>query len=186
MIRKILIGVGIIILVLGIFVVYISLTTKSHSPGEVARFESNQLTVEVRYCRPFMKDRLIFGEASDGALVPYGQKWRTGANEATEIVFNVPIKIDGKTVPAGTYSLYTIPAPDVWQVAINERIGYWGASLMDDPFKEEYDVIRANAFTRDLTSAVEQFGISLQPVGEDSLKMSFAWDKTQADLIITY
>jgi len=107
-IRKALIGIGIVILALGIFVVYLSLTTKSHSPEEISEFENDQISVQVKYCRPFMKERLIFGSKEDGALVPYGQKWRTGANEATEITFSKSVNFDGKTVPPGTYSVYTI------------------------------------------------------------------------------
>ena len=129
MIRKVLIGVGVVILALGIFVVYLSLTTKSHSPEETAQFENDKIKVEVKYCRPFRKDRLIFGEINSGALVPYGQKWRTGANEATEITFSQSILFGGESVPAGTYSLYTIPEQASWAVVLNKKVGYWGASF---------------------------------------------------------
>jgi len=180
MIRKILIGVGIIILALGIFVVYISLTTKSHSPEEVARYEQNGLSIDVKYSRPFKKDRLIFGTKEEKALVPYGQKWRTGANEATEITISSTVTFGDTEVNPGTYSIYTIPGPDSWTVVLNERTGYWGASMTGDPFKEEYDIATAKAYTSSLEASVEQFGISLQEEGKDTVKLTFTWDKTQA------
>ncbi len=186
MIRKILIGVGVLILILGIFVVYITLTTKSHSPSAVASYESEEINVEIKYCRPYKKDRLIFGKEEDGALVPFGQKWRTGANEATEIWVTRDVQINNSTLKSGHYSIYTIPGEDVWQVAFNERVGYWGASMWDEPFKEEFDVLRVPAKTTSLSTPVEQFGISIQKIGSDSVKISFAWDVTQADLLITY
>ena len=186
MIRKVLIGVGIIILILGIFVVYLSLTTKSHSPSEVAQFKSDAIEVKVNYCRPYKKERLIFGTEQESALVPYGKKWRTGANEATEIYLSKPVEIDGQLIAAGSYTLYTIPEADQWTVVFNARTGYWGASLMDDPFKEEFDVLRAPAEVSPLSASVEQFGISLQQVDSTKIRMSFAWDMVQASLNIKY
>ena len=186
MIRKALIGIGIVILALGIFVVYLSLTTKSHSPEEISEFENDQISVHVKYCRPFMKERLIFGSKEDGALVPYGQKWRTGANEATEITFSKSVNFDGKTVPPGTYSVYTIPEEDAWTVALNEKIGFWGASFTGDPYDENLDVCRGQAKTSSLETPVEQFGISIQDAGMDSLLVTFGWDRTQASAYFTY
>lgn len=186
MLRKILIGFGVIILVFGIYVVYISLTTKSHSPAEVAQFESDDISLEVRYCRPFMKDRAVFGHDYEDVLVPFGRKWRTGANEATEIELTSDVHIGNKTLPAGTYSIYSIPQPSSWVIVFNSRTNYWGASFSGDPFKEEFDVLRAEASVSELTADVEQFGIALQQSGERTIDMTFAWERTQASLTFTY
>lgn len=186
MLRKILIGFGVVILAFGIYVVYLSLTTKSHSPKEVASFESENLNLTVRYCRPFMKDRKVFGHSSDNAIVSYGEKWRTGANEATEIQLSSDLIIGDHLLPSGSYSIYTIPEKDFWTIIFNSRTSYWGASFSGDPFKEEFDVLRARAEVSELTTNVEQFGIALQQSGERTVDMTFAWEKTQASLTFTY
>ena len=186
MIRKILIGVGIVILALGIFVVYISLTTKCHSPEEIAKYESDGLNIEVKYSRPFKKDRLIFGLKEEEALVPFGEIWRTGANEATEIKISNSILFGKTKVSPGTYSIYTIPGPDNWTVVLNERTGYWGASMTGNPFKEEFDIARAQATTSDLETSAEQFGIALEEIGSDTVRMTFTFDKTQSAIYLTH
>lgn len=186
MLRKILIGFGVVILVFGIYVIYLSLTTKSHSPAAIASFKSEDVKVDVRYCRPYMKERQVFGNATTEVLVPYGQKWRTGANEATEIELTTDLIIEDKILPAGTYSVYTIPNPNHWIVVFNSRTNYWGASFSGDPFNEKYDVLRARADVTALKANVEQFGIALQQSGERTIEMTFAWEKTQASLTFTY
>ena len=82
-----LIILGIILIAAG-FMAYLMLTTRSHSPAEKLEYSEGDFTLTVDYCRPYKKGRLIFGEESEGALLPYGGYWRTGANEATEIEFN--------------------------------------------------------------------------------------------------
>lgn len=186
MLRKILIGFGVVILAFGIYVVYLSLTTKSHSPAEIANFKAGNVEVTVRYCRPFMKERRVFGHLSEEVIVPYGEKWRTGANEATEIELSHDLIVGDQLLPAGTYSIYTIPEKDHWTIVFNSRTNYWGASFSGDPFKESHDVLRAEAVVSDLTANVEQFGIALQQSGERTVYMTFAWEKTQASLTFTY
>ncbi len=186
MLRKILIGFGVVILIFGIYVVYLSLTTKSHSPSEIASFKSDNLNLTVRYCRPYMKERRVFGNTGQDAIVHYGEKWRTGANEATEIELSNDLIIGGQVLPAGTYSIYSIPEREYWTIVFNSRTNYWGASFSGDPYKEEYDVIRARAEVSELTADVEQFGIALQQSGERTVDMTFAWEKTQASLTFTY
>jgi len=80
-------------------------------------------TTEVRltYGRPQVNDRTIFGD-----LVPYGEVWRTGANEATTISVSSDVTVEGEPLPAGTYSLYTIPGPDSWTIIFNNTANQWG------------------------------------------------------------
>ncbi|MEM9324664.1 MAG: DUF2911 domain-containing protein [Bacteroidota bacterium] len=184
--RKVLIGLGIVILCFGVYVVYLALTTRSHSPGEVAHYQKGDVDISVKYSRPFKKDRLIFGSVQQGALVPYGTKWRTGANEATEIKLTEAIKIQDRELKPGSYSIYTIPQEDHWVVAFNEKIGYWGAGFMKDPFDEQFDVLRARAEVIQLSEPVEQFGISLQQRSDSTVALSFAWDRVQASLDLSY
>jgi hypothetical protein len=86
--KKIFIVIGILLLAYAAYFVYGILTTRSHSPSETKSISHQGLDVKVVYCRPYKKERLIFGEEKDKALVPYGKYWRLGANEATEITFS--------------------------------------------------------------------------------------------------
>jgi len=175
-------GIGGLVLIFILFVGYSLLTTRKHSPADTATYQgANGLEISVKYCRPFKKERKLFGEG-EGVLVPYGKKWRTGANEATEITFNQNVKIVGEAVPAGTYSLYTIPGPDQWTVAINKKTGYWGAGF-SDPFEESQDVVRASAKVSQSSEEMEQFTISFSEQSGNAI-MHLAWGNTQASLPI--
>ncbi|MBL7845785.1 MAG: DUF2911 domain-containing protein, partial [Cyclobacteriaceae bacterium] len=77
MIKKILLGIGVLILIVAGYVGYMMLTTRSHSPAAVAEFKDGDFLIQVNYCQPFRKGRLIFGTEAEGALVPFGKKWRT-------------------------------------------------------------------------------------------------------------
>ncbi len=98
--------------------------TKAYSPEETVTYEENSLDLEVFYNRPYKKDRVIFG-----GLVPYGQVWRTGANEATTFSTNEDLLIDGSTLEAGKYTLWTIPMENSWKVIFNSKMYPWGINL---------------------------------------------------------
>jgi hypothetical protein len=89
--------------------------------------------ITVNYCRPAVKERIIWG-----GLVPYNQVWRTGANEATTIQFTTDVTVGGNKVPAGRYSLFTIPTEDEWTVILNKTDKQWGAFN----YKEAEDLLR--------------------------------------------
>src|SRR5437867_5699575 len=78
-------------------------------------------TITVDYSSPRAKGRKIFGD-----LVPYGEVWRTGANEATTFVTTASVSADGKTAPAGSYTIFTVPAADKWTLIVNKHTGEWG------------------------------------------------------------
>ena len=154
--------------------------TKKHSPEGVAEIQDGNQQIRVTYSRPYKKGRLIFGEKADGALVPYGKKWRTGANEATEISFSEAVTIQGKELPAGLYSLYTIPGEASWIIAFNSKTDYWGATL-GSPFKERKDVLRAEMPVKKLESVEEQLVIDLQK-GGDKINLVIRWDNVEVAL----
>lgn len=89
--------------------------------------------VQITYGRPSVRDRDIFG-----GLVPYDEVWRTGANEATTISFSSPVEIEGQSLDAGTYGLFTIPTPDTWAIIFNDNPEQWGAYNYDS----DQDVLR--------------------------------------------
>lgn len=180
MIKKILIGIGVLILIIAGYVGYIMLTTKSHSPAAVAEYRDGDFLIQVNYSQPYKKGRLIFGTEAEGALVPYGKKWRTGANEATEINFSNDMLIAGNLLKAGRYSLYTIPDASFWTIVFNRKLGYWGKGF-GDVFDESQDVLRAVAIAQNDLPEVEQFTISFTPA-DSLINMNFSWDKTRATL----
>jgi hypothetical protein len=83
--------------------------------------------ITLEYGRPQVRDREIWG-----GLVPYGEVWRTGANEATTITFDGDVSIEGQSLPAGTYGLFTIPGKDRWTVIFNKVANQWGAFDYDE------------------------------------------------------
>ena len=181
MFKKILLAIGILVIIVAAYLGYLMLTTKNHSPEAVAEYNSGDLHIQVDYCQPYKKDRLIFGTKSDDALVPFGEKWRTGANEATEISFSEDVTIGGQTLEAGRYSLYTIPDASSWTVVFNSKLEYWGAQLSGDPFDETLDVLRVPASVETGMPDQEQFTISFTEA-DSQINMHFDWADTRATL----
>lgn len=100
------------------------------SPLGIARTMLGDAYVRVIYGRPYKRGRNnIFGTKAGGALVPYGERWRTGANEATEITVTRDVLIGGKKLAAGTYSLSTTPGADTWSLHFNSRLGLDGLGI---------------------------------------------------------
>lgn len=172
---------GIIIIGLG-YIAYVMLTTRSHSPADRMEYRDEDFELSVDYCRPFKKGRLIFGDESEGALVPYGRYWRTGANEATEIEFNRNVFINGKPLTAGRYRLYTIPDKEAWVVAINSDTGKWGYSDPD----YNMDVLRTEILSETTEHLVEQFTISSDQTSATTMNILLKWEQTQIKVPVNY
>jgi hypothetical protein len=164
------IGIGIIL-----FAVYrYNLSqTKKHSPEDTVEYVSGDLEIEVFYNRPYKKERQIFG-----GLVPYDQVWRTGANEATTFETSQTLTIDGRSLPAGKYTLWTIPGESQWQVIFNDKMYSWGVNLDGEPSRDpEHDVLTVTRPVEQLPTAVEQFTISVDD--SDQLTLVLEWDRTR-------
>ena len=131
MLRKILIGLGILAVVLILGFIYLNHRNRTLSPAGEEVFENNNLHIEIKYSRPSVRERLIFGAAADGALQPYGSYWRLGANEATEITINQDITFNGVPLKAGTYRLYAVPGASTFKIGVNTELGKWGYSEPD-------------------------------------------------------
>jgi Protein of unknown function (DUF2911) len=140
---------------------------RTNPPGRVKQLVG-ATEVEVDYNRPSVKGRQIFG-----ALVPYGQVWRTGADSATKISFSTPVKINGADVPAGTYELFTIPNPDEWTVIIHQNMSQWGSYAYD----QANDVVRVTAKPETLARTIESFTIGVGDLKTNSATLYLAWDK---------
>jgi hypothetical protein len=102
------------------------------SPVGIARTFAGDTYVKVVYGSPYKRGRdNIFGTEDSGALVPYGKIWRTGANEATEITLTGDLLIGDQKLPAGTYSIFTVPGPEQWSVQFNSALGLSGTGRFD-------------------------------------------------------
>ncbi len=124
--------------------------------------------ISVEYSRPSMKGRKIFGD-----LVPFDKVWRTGANLNTMISFDGPVKIEGQTVEAGTYSIYTIPGAETWQVILNKNIEGHG----EGDRKEEEDVLKVKV-PAGRSETFETLTILFDNVKNDKAEMQLRWENT--------
>ncbi|MBC7998656.1 MAG: DUF2911 domain-containing protein [Leptolyngbya sp.] len=125
--------------------------------------------VEINYSRPGVRGREIFGKQ-----LPYGQVWRTGANGATKVVFSTDVKLNGNTIPAGTYALMTIPGKDEWTVIINKGAEQWGSYKYD----EKADVVRFKVKPLTCDKSLDAFTIEFNDLRDSSSTLNLAWDKT--------
>jgi hypothetical protein len=131
-------------------------------------------TLTVDYSSPRMKGRKIFGD-----LVPYGQVWRAGANEATTFVTTADLKVGGKEVPAGNYTIFTIPEKDKWTLIISKKTGEWGIPYPGANF----DFAREEMKSSSLPSPVEDFTIAFEKSG-NGCTMHIDWETTRASVEI--
>jgi len=154
--------------------------TKKHSPEKHITFEKDDLELIAFYCSPSKKERVIFGE-----LVPYNEVWRTGANEPSTFTTNKDLTIDGKDLPKGTYTLWTIPGESKWQVIFNSKMYDWGVKFSDQtPSREpEYDVVVATVPSSKSLTTTEDFTISFSDIGDDTL-MILAWDQVVVPVLL--
>lgn len=173
--RRFLIILGIVAAALAIFVYAMITRTKSYSQEGTVSFSNGDLKVNVFYNRPHKKGRVIF--AKDG-LVPFGKVWRTGANEATVFETTKDLNFDGKTLPKGKYSLWTVPDEQSWGIIFNSDIPLWGMGFDGQTLrKPEADVLTINAPVVLQEKEFEQFTISIEKTGEE-MELIFIWDKT--------
>jgi hypothetical protein len=143
------------------------------SPGCTIKQRVGLTDIEIVYSRPGMKGRQIFG-----ALVPFGEVWRTGANNATKITFSTPVKLNGQDVAAGSYALYTIPGEDEWTIILNKGVGKSGTQ-----YDEKEDVIRFKTTpVHFANTSIETFTIEFNHILDDSAVINLVWDKTVAPI----
>jgi len=147
------------------------------SPLAVATARFKTTYIKITYSQPHKRNRDIFG-----SLVPYGQVWRTGANEATEITITKDITINSILLKAGTYSLFTIPEKDHWTISLNNDLGLWGSYN----YNAKQDVFRFSVPVQSTGDVIyEPFTIQFDQRNEvaDLLMM---WDKTKVSMPIKF
>jgi len=142
------------------------------SPPDSVRANVAGAALSVRYSRPSARGRVIFGN-----VVPWNQVWRTGANEATVFETSGDLLIGGTTVPAGKYTLWTIPARDAWKLIINRNTGQWGTD-----YNAQYDLARLDMRVEALPLAVERFTIAIDSEGSGRGVLKLEWERTRASI----
>ncbi|WKV11052.1 DUF2911 domain-containing protein [Marivirga harenae] len=149
------------------------------SPLGMVTYSFEDTYVKVTYGRPHLRGRESFTATSE--LAPLGKVWRTGANEATEITVTDTINMAGEVVPAGTYSVFTIPGAKSWTIILNKDVGQWGAYKYD----EEKDLLRFEVPVSKSDQLFEPFTIRFDQVeGEVSLQM--IWANTMVSIPIEF
>lgn len=150
--------------------------SKRPSPPGTAEITIAGKKITINYSRPKIKDpktgavRKIYG-----GLVPYGQVWRTGANEATELITEADLTIGGVAVPKGKYTLFTIPDEKGWKLVINKQTGQWGTD-----YDAKQDLARVDMKTELIEIPIEQFTISFMEKGTNGATLRMDWEKTRA------
>ena len=145
---------------------------KPSPPGEASVAFADGKTITIQYSRPSMRGREIFG-----GLVPYDKVWRTGANAATSLKTDVDLNIGGANVPAGSYTLYTLPGANAWKLIINKQTGQWGTE-----YNQSQDLARVDMKVAQRSAPLEQFTISFDKSGADSATLKLEWANTVASV----
>lgn len=144
------------------------------SPRDTVRASVAGATLLVDYGRPAARGRKVFG-----GIVPFGAVWRTGANAATQLVTDRELQIGDATLPAGTYTLFTIPTAAGWTLVVNKQHGQWGTD-----YDAAQDLVRIPVAVKPLAQPVERFTISIAPSAAGGV-LSMAWERTQASVPFT-
>ena len=148
------------------------------SPHDIVYFRTNKIappSIKVLYGRPMKKGRDLFEE-----VIPYGQIWRVGANEATEVVFYKDVLFGGTEVKAGTYVLYAIPNEKEWTLILSSKTDVWGTYEYD----EKYDVARGQAKVS-RAEFIEAFSIAFKEQGKH-INMILGWDTARVTAPIRF
>ncbi|MGH7630547.1 MAG: DUF2911 domain-containing protein [Gemmatimonadales bacterium] len=148
---------------------------KRKSPLDSVSFSVGGKTVKVCYGRPSLRGRQMLGAEA----VPFGQIWRTGANEPTMIHATGLITVAGLKVPAGTYSLYTVPGKTEWEIVVNRSTTQWGeeSNYTDEVKKQELG--RAKVKAESMSAPVETFTIRAEPASGEAKALVLEWEKTR-------
>lgn len=128
--------------------------------------------ITIQYSRPSMHGRKIFGH-----LVPFGRIWRVGANESTKISFDDTVRIQGTTVPPGSYALYAVPEAEEWIIIIHRNISHWGDGRLN--YRPEEDQLRFRITPQMLQMPVETFTINFGHITHNHALLYWDWELTR-------
>ena len=154
------------------------------SPFDSVTFRVAGQEVKICYGRPSARGRTMIGSGSEeGPIqmgeVPFGKIWRTGANEATLLRTPIALSIAGVTVPAGTYSIYTVPGPTEWEIIVNRSYSQWGMERFYTDEVQAQEVGRGRVSSEPTDSHVETFTIRAEDSADGGLLMILEWERTR-------
>jgi hypothetical protein len=147
---------------------------KPASPHETTSAVVGGKKITITYGRPYVKGRNVW----EGSLAPYGKVWRTGADDATTITVEGDTMLGSLHVPAGTYSLFTIPGEKEWTLILNKTAKQWGAYNYD----EKQDLGRAKMTAKKLASPIEQLTIAVVPGSGSNATLKISWSDAEASI----
>ena len=157
------------------FLGFSQINTPRFSPATEIKQMVGLTEIEVQYSRPSMRGREIFGN-----LVPYDKIWRTGADNSTKISFTTDVMVDGNTIKAGTYSIFSIPNQNEWTVMFYSDVELWGVprDWSDDK------IVFSSTYKLNKINPVETFTISFDDLTNNDVNMSISWEKSSVDIKI--
>jgi len=163
------------LLTFSIFTLTLFASAQASPPASASCDLGGGKTIKTDYSSPRAKGRKIYG-----GLVPFGEVWRTGANAATTFVASGDVTVGGKSVPAGNYTIFTVPAADKWTLIVNKKTGEWGI-----PYKYESDELaRVDMKVSKLPAPVENFTIAYAKSGS-GCTLQIDWETTRASVDIS-
>lgn len=157
------------------------------SPVGIAKTHLGETYVKVTYGRPYMRGRSIFGAPGDTVtyLVPFGQLWRTGANEATELTTTRPLVVAGRRLDAGTYAIFTVPGAQTWSIRFSPQLGLDGTNRFDEAsgqfrpgYDESQDVLRVDVPAGRTEEVIDQFTIEFERTAAGA-DLVVRWERTE-------
>jgi len=148
--------------------------SKRPSPHDSTEVTLKGKKITIEYGRPYLKGRKVGQE-----LAPYGKVWRTGADEATALTTETDLTIGGVKVPAGKYTLYTLPSEGTWKLIINKETGQWGTK-----YDESQDLARIDMKKSPLPQPVEQFTISFNKTSDAAADLNLDWENTRVSVAV--
>ena len=163
----------------------IRMNTKKHSPVDKISTVLHGATIDIVYCQPSKKGRVIFGEPvpedseNPGPLQPWGQYWRLVANEATTIDVSNSISFGGHELPAGLYSMYAIPRKDIWTIGINSVANRWGYAEPD----YDKDVLTITVPVEYTEEVTEMFTMNFEESNETT-ELVMKWDTSEVRVLL--
>jgi len=172
--KRLVVGVSLIVLIAVIAIAQQPPQDKSKrpSPHDTAEVTLKGKKITIEYGRPYLKGRKVGQE-----LAPYGKVWRTGADESTALNTEIDLNIGGVKVPAGKYTLYTLPSEGTWKLIINKQTGQWGTK-----YDESQDLARIDMKKSALPQSVEQFTISFDKKNENTANLNLDWENTRVSV----
>jgi len=162
-------------LLCGLILSAFSSQAQKPSPAADTSVTINGKQITIKYSAPSMRGRKIFGD-----LVPYGQAWRAGANDATALTTEADLDMNGLKVLAGSYTLYVLPEANQWQLIVNKQTGQWGTV-----YNEGQDLGRVKMTMSKASAPVETYKMTLSSTGGNKGKLTLEWENTVASVPFT-